>query len=49
MQGGRLWYACTFQSSPSPGAGRCSAFTAYGYAVQRVSILAQPGGRALRK
>ncbi len=38
-----------FQSSPSPGAGRCplEAHRFAAAAAQFVSILAQPGGRAL--
>ncbi len=36
-----------FQSSPSPGAGRCIGFPPIARPVKRVSILAQPGGRAL--
>ncbi len=38
-----------FQSSPSPGAGRCSNPIAPNVPINpMVSILAQPGGRALR-
>ncbi len=43
IKGGHL-----FQSSPSPGAGRCCGAGVVGAAPRAVSILAQPGGRALR-
>ncbi len=37
-----------FQSSPSPGAGRCGVCARRDFLCRTVSILAQPGGRALQ-